>query len=116
MSDDLARCAALRDERAGEALGDIGSTLLFEDEHVRIWELRLEPGEASDLHHHEHDYYLVIHEGDRIAAVSPDPAHEPIVADLPADGLTVAMPPGATEGAFNIGEQTYRETIIERLG
>lgn len=115
MSDDLARCAALRVERAGEELGPIATSLLFEDQHVRIWELLLEPGEASALHRHDHDYYLVIHEGDRIAAVSPDPTHEPIIADIPEGGLTVQLPAGATEWAFNIGERTYRETIIERL-
>ena len=50
-------------------LGEVGSRLLLENERVRVWELRLEPGEESDLHEHRLDYVLIQVAGDRIAWV-----------------------------------------------
>src|SRR2546430_12033807 len=51
-------------------LGDIGTKLLFEDEEIRIWELRLGPGEESSPHRHTCDYVIVDVAGDKIAAKS----------------------------------------------
>ena len=48
--------------------GDVGTRLLLDNDQIRVWELRLEPGATSDLHHHEHDYVMVQIEGDRVAA------------------------------------------------
>jgi hypothetical protein len=33
---------------AGPRLGDVATKLLFENDSVKVWEMRLEPGEASD--------------------------------------------------------------------
>ena len=63
------RLARFRKEHAGEELGGVGTRVIFEDDRVRIWELRLEPGEHSALHHHDHDYYLAIWSGDYVAGV-----------------------------------------------
>lgn len=46
-------------------LGPIGDRVLFEDEQIRVWEMVLEPGERSPMHHHEHDYIVVV-EGDHV--------------------------------------------------
>ena len=35
--------------------GDVGTKLLFENERIRVWEMRLAPGERSQLHEHHHD-------------------------------------------------------------
>ena len=53
-------------------LGDVATTLLFENERVRIWELDLAPGERSATHRHTLDYVIVQIAGDRIAAI-PEP-------------------------------------------
>ena len=39
-----------------EALGPIATELVYEDDHVRVWTHHLEPGEASPLHRHDHDF------------------------------------------------------------
>jgi hypothetical protein len=57
-------------EHADDPLGGVANHVLFEDEKVRIWEMKLEPGEYSALHHHALDYYLVIFSGDLVAGVS----------------------------------------------
>ena len=51
--------------RGNEPLGDIASVVLFENEQVKIWNLIVEPGEASPWHLHERDYVTVaIEDGD----------------------------------------------------
>jgi quercetin dioxygenase-like cupin family protein len=43
----------------GIALGEIGQRIVLENEHVRVWEIRLEPGETIDFHIHYHPYLVV---------------------------------------------------------
>lgn len=108
------RLERFREEHDGEPIGGVGTRLLFEDDALKIWEMRLEPGEASDLHRHDYDYYLVIQQGDLIAGVPPkQTGMDPFVARLPAGGNTVRVPKGGTEWAVNIGQETYSEILIE---
>jgi len=101
-------------EHENDEIGGVGDRVLFEDDNVRIWEMRLEPGEASDLHKHEHDYYLVIFSGDLVAGVMPkDFPMDHFVGKVPAQGNTVPVPKGGFEWAFNVGEKTYYEILIE---
>jgi hypothetical protein len=109
-----ARLEKFRDEHEGDPMGGVGTRLLFEDDRVKIWEMILEPGEASDLHHHEHDYYLAISEGDLVAGVPPkDSGMDFFVGIVPEEGNTVPVPKGGTEWAYNVGKKTYREILIE---
>ncbi len=108
------RLEKFRDERSGDSLGDVANTILFEDDDVRIWEMKLAPGEHSDLHHHEHDYYLVVDSGDLVAGVPPkDSPMDFFVGKIPPKWNTVRVPKGGTEWAFNVGEKTYHEILIE---
>jgi quercetin dioxygenase-like cupin family protein len=103
-----------RDEHANDPLGKVANHILFEDDKLRIWEMKLEPGEHSDLHRHEHDYYLIIFSGDRVAGVVPQgEAMESFVGVVPKAGNTVGIPKGGLEWAWNIGEQTYHEVLVE---
>jgi hypothetical protein len=109
-----AQLEKFREQHAGDPIGDVATRALFEDERVKIWEMRLEPGQATALHHHARDYYLVILQGDRIAGLPPKGSDDPIiVADLPPGGTTVSVPRGGTEWAINIGKQTYYEILVE---
>jgi len=103
-----------RAEHANDELGGVGTTLLYEDDDVRVWEMSLAPGEASDLHHHDHDYILVIDSGDLVAGVTPK-GHpmDPFIGKVPAAGNTVRVPKGGTEWALNVGKKTYHEVLIE---
>ena len=110
----LERLETFAREHADDPLGDIGGTVLFEDDRVRLWELVLQPGEASDLHRHDHDYYLLVVEGDYVAAVPhPYDPDRSIVGKVPELGNTVPMQKGMTEWAYNVGEKVYREFIVE---
>ena len=103
-----------RTEHADDPIGDVANTVLFEDDHVRIWEMKLEPGDHSDLHHHSLDYYLVVFSGDLVAGVSPkDSPMDMFVGKIPPQGNTVRVPKGGTEWAVNVGKKTYHEILIE---
>ena len=48
--------------------GGIASKVLMENDRVRIWEMRLAPGEESDLHRHDLDYIMIQISGDKMGA------------------------------------------------
>ena len=99
-----------------EALGEVATKLLFENERVKIWEMRLAPGEEGPLHEHHHDHILVQIGGDRMAVV-PDPrTKSPYGEYLEADvvpGQYFYIPRGGVEVARNVGKQPYYELLIE---
>jgi hypothetical protein len=36
---------------------DVGTTLWFENEHVRVWEVRLDTGQRAPFHNHSRTYF-----------------------------------------------------------
>lgn len=108
------RLEKFREEHAGDRIGNVADYVIFEDENVRIWEMTLPPGAHTDLHHHEHDYLLVILSGDLVAGVTPKGSPvDSFVGVVPPQGNTVRVPKGGTEWAWNIGQKTYHEILIE---
>jgi hypothetical protein len=101
---------------AERVMGDVGSKLLFENDRVRVWELRLQPGERSDVHEHKLDYLLVQVAGDRIA-VDPEPdtggAYREHFAARTVPGAAIYLQRGGIETAVNVGELPYHEVIVE---
>src|SRR5438445_9715077 len=97
-------------------LTGVGSSVLFENDRVRIWELRLEAGERSGVHQHELDHILVQVAGDRIA-VEPEPdTAGPYKDYLEAEvvpGAAVYVARGGIETAHNTGQKPYLEVIVE---
>lgn len=94
----------------------MGDTIVFENDRVRIWELTLAPGADSNVHQHEHDYVLVILDGDRVAAVQePDTASSlpPYFESAVTPGSAVFVERGGIEIARNVGTEPYHEFIIE---
>jgi hypothetical protein len=96
-------------------LGDVGSRLLLENERVRVWELRLEPGEESDLHEHSLDYVLIQVAGDRIAGVfeSDSANHQGIVEAPVAPGSVLFLERGNIATARNVGSTPFHEIVVE---
>jgi beta-alanine degradation protein BauB len=97
-------------------LGPIGTEVVYENDRVRVWEMRLAPGESSAVHRHDLDYMLVLLEGDKIAA-EPEPDTQGAFTEyLEADvvpGSVVYINRGGIETAKNVGKEPYREIIIE---
>jgi len=45
--------------------GQLGTSLWFEDDRIRVWEVRLEPGERGAFHVHDHPYFWTVIEPGR---------------------------------------------------
>ena len=93
-------------------IGPIGDRVLFEDEHIRVWEMVLEPGESSPLHHHENDYVVVVVEGDHVTV---EPLEAAPKSGSVTPGHSVFLRKGGTEVAVNSGAVRYRDVQIELL-
>ena len=97
-------------------LGDVGSRVVFENDRVRVWQVRLKPGEQGDVHRHELDHLLVQVAGDRIAVVPEPDSKGPFRDYLEADvipGAVVHVARGGVETARNVGAEPYLEVVVE---
>ena len=93
-----------------EPLGDVATRLLFENDHVKVWEMTLAPGETSALHRHDRPYVMCIVEGTRIDADLVGKGH----LEIPVQpGSVLFVPPGDTERAINGTDRPFREILIE---
>lgn len=103
-------------------LGDIGTKALFENDRIRVWEMRLDPGESSALHRHEHDYAMIQIAGDKVCAdFEPDSQDEFNGAALGRvegpvhNGTVIFARKGGIEKAHNSGSEQFYEIIVELL-
>ncbi len=91
-------------------LGPVGQKVVFENEHVRVWEIALEPGESQPLHRHDHPYLvLAVEPGDnRIENLSGEirEVHEPV-------GGVVYREPGEIHTLTNVGHTRYLSRLVE---
>jgi cupin domain len=107
-------------------MSGVGTTKVFEDDRVAIWELVLQPGESTPRHTHVHDYVFYVLEGASIEVFDADGAYlhtfEAKVGDAfafkchdgelaPATGLGTRTP--ATHSARNAGPGRFREILVE---
>src|SRR4029077_3565215 len=97
-------------------LAPVGTKVVFENDEVRVWVLKLAPGERSAVHRHDLDHLLIQIRGDRIA-VEPEPDaegphHDSREADGPP-GVAVHVLGGGVDAAINVGREPYYEIIVE---
>jgi quercetin dioxygenase-like cupin family protein len=91
-------------------LGPVGQRVLLENEHVRVWQVSLAPGETQPLHRHDHPYLVIAVQGAMNVVETVD-GH---VIDAPEPtGSVVFREPGATHTLTNIGETTYVARLVE---
>ena len=97
-------------------LGEIANRVIFENERVRIWEMRMPAGEIGPPHRHALDHILVQISGDRMAVVpeadSAGPYREYLEAEV-VPGQIFYVTRGGVERAKNVGEREYHEILIE---
>ncbi len=96
---------------AAVELGPIGTSVVFENEHVRVWEVRLEPGETQAWHKHRHPYLIVGIEGadnrmDFLDGSEPRRMHE-------TPGRVVFRSAGKVHMLANEGTTRYVNRLIE---
>jgi oxalate decarboxylase/phosphoglucose isomerase-like protein (cupin superfamily) len=59
LSEYTAELAAAPDNR------QLGTTLWFENDHIQVWEVKLEPGERGAFHIHDQTYFWTVVEAGR---------------------------------------------------
>src|SRR3954469_11093094 len=95
-----------------ETLHPVGSSILFEDDQVRVWEAEVAPGETLPIHLHDLDYVTVtLTEGD-IEVYEADgevrSGHR-----LLGDVQVTRVGAGQKHELKNVGTRPFRNRIIE---
>jgi hypothetical protein len=106
----------MTDQAKTADLAPIATRVLYEDEQVRIWDQRLEPGEVLPAHRHEHDYMLCNIQGDIVEAdflPGSEGTHGGHVELPVARGSSYFIKKGGLETAHNNGKIAYRAILIE---
>jgi mannose-6-phosphate isomerase-like protein (cupin superfamily) len=108
-------------------MGDVGTTKIFEDDRIILWEFVVEPGERTPNHTHHHDYLFYVLEGSTMevfdAEGNPRGSFEARTGDvfslkLDGDQLVSDDDKGlrvsATHSTRNLGSSRYREILVEK--
>ena len=92
-------------------LGEVGTSIVLENEHVRVWEVRLEPGETQAWHLHHHPYLVIAIEpaNNRMDFLDGDPPRE---MDETV-GRVVYREAGKVHMLTNRGQTRYVNRLIE---
>ncbi len=100
----------------GEKLSPIATEVIYEDDHVRVWNQVVGAGETIEKHEHVHDYFLVNVSGEGPIDVE---FHAGTGGDLgerfsycPKPGRADYIPKGHIETAHNQGEE-FRAILVE---
>ncbi len=92
---------------------EVGTKLLFENDRVRVWDLRLAPGESTGRHRHTTDYLYVVIGGGKLQGVDASGNKKPI--EEMADGAVRfrAIDAEDIHEAFNVGDSDWRNIVVE---
>ena len=107
-------------------MAGVGTTVVFEDDKIQVWEFVLEPGEETPVHTHEHEYIFYVLEGTTLQVFDKDKkdlgsldvkSGDVVALHLENDELVLRDDPTyripATHSAKNVGDTKYREVLIE---
>jgi quercetin dioxygenase-like cupin family protein len=98
----------------------VGSSVVFENDRVRVWEMTLAPGEHCDYHQHHHDHVILYPGAGRMRGQEYGGAEwglvqeaEPGFVMYRAVGNAGPLPPHRLK---NLSDETVVHYIIELLG
>jgi quercetin dioxygenase-like cupin family protein len=83
--------------------------LLYENDAVRVMEIRLKPGETAPMHHHPAPHVVYVKNEARVKFTFPDGKAE--MADLKA-GQVLWTDAGPHE-ALNVGDTVFNNVVVE---
>ena len=90
--------------------GPIGTTVLFENDHVRVWSMDVAAGGRKPWHHHRLPYVIVPVSGGRIEIEANDGS---IVRIDELPGEAIWRDAGEIHELRNRGAVSYRNVLIE---
>ena len=91
----------------------VGTKLLFENDRVRVWDLRLAPGESTGLHRHTTDYLYVVLGGGTLQGVDADGNNKPVQEMTDGDVVFRNIDGKDIHEAINIGDRDWRNIVVE---
>ena len=107
-------------------MAEVGTTKVFENDKIIVWEFVLGPGETTPLHTHEHDYVFYVLDGAPLQVFDVEgkdlgtlDAKTGSVFVLRVEGsdLVGVVDPNirvpVTHAAKNTGTTRYREILVE---
>ncbi len=95
---------------------EVGTRLLFENEHVRVWDLALAPGETLEKHIHRRNYFFIVESGGLIRFADPDnpeDAHDIQFIDDEVVWVGVDADGKVDNRLTNIGTKRHRNYVVE---
>ena len=96
--------------RTNEPFGEIANRQIFENDHVRIWHLIVEPGEHSPWHQHGLDYVVVATGGGDLMVQFDDGTEENFPSKA---GETSYLDDRVPHRVYNQTNETYANVLIE---
>ncbi len=105
-------------------MAGVGTTKLFENDDVIVWDFRLEPGESTGVHTHALPYFFRVVAGSTLAVSASDGSSLGDIEfktgsthSLTLDGDDLVAARGgrvaATHSATNVGDSAYHEILVE---
>jgi beta-alanine degradation protein BauB len=95
--------------------GDVGTRLVTKNDRVRVWEIRLAPGETSPLHTHWSPYLFVVTSAARVLTRYADGTSEDELNE-PGDVVYVDVDHRTrTHTLSNIDDKQYENRVVELL-
>ena len=107
-------------------MAGVGTTKVFENDKINVWEFVLEPGETTPVHTHELDYIFYVLDGAPLQVFDGD-GKELTTFDASTGSVFVLRMDGtdlvgvhdpslripAKHAAKNVGTTRYREILVE---
>jgi quercetin dioxygenase-like cupin family protein len=92
-------------------LGPIGDRVMYENEHVRVWDFVVEPGKSKGWHRHELSYVIIpITEGNiELESAITGQIDRPVSVI----GEAIWRDAGEVHDLRNVGDATYRNILVE---
>ena len=100
-----------RYSRSGKPLGPIGTKVLFENEHIRVWDISLPPKGHQPLHEHELPY-LVVPVSAGKSVMRWEDGREREIVDVPGD-VKYRDATGGPHELFNLEDTAFKSILVE---
>ncbi len=101
---------------ATEPTENVGTSIMYENDRVRVWDLALLPSEQLEKHIHRLPYFFIVASGGLIRFADPDDPDVSEDVQFEDDQVTWVDvgPDGKVDNRLtNIGEKPHRNYVIE---
>jgi uncharacterized RmlC-like cupin family protein len=104
----------MSDQTSKPGLGPIGTKVLFENDHIRVWSIELPPKGHQPLHEHHNPYLIVPITKGKSVMKWPDGRERELI-DVPGD-VKFREPAGGPHELFNLENADFHCVLVEVKG